>query len=686
LTPTPYAIYAANAATAANATSAGSVSAANIMGAIPLAQLPASVVTNGANGISVSGAFGGNAAGLTNMDVSTLRQYLGTIVGWGWNSSGQVNVPAGLGNVVAIAEGNSHSLALKSDGTVVGWGFNDFGQTIIPAGLSNVVAIAGGGVHSLALKSNGTVVGWGDNEYGQTAIPAGLSNVVSIAGGELHSLALKSDGTVIGWGLNNAGQATIPAGLSNVMAVAAGFYHSLALKSGGTVAGWGDNSYGQTTIPAGLSNVVAITAGGNHSLALKSNGTIVAWGDSSHGQSAIPAGLSNVVAIAEGQVHSVALKSDGTVVAWGDNSNGQTNIPAGLSNVVAIAGGAGAGHTLALQRQWIPAQVPLLTQNDVFQGTLTAAGFNGNGSGLTSLNAANLTGTVADASLSGNVALLNANQSFTGVNTFTNSVGIGAQNTVGARLSVVAQTANAGANNTAEFLAPKIGPSASHIHWGITGDWYIRSATNTGKVVLQDTGGNVGIGTTSPGATLDVNGTENIEGTLMVNSPGFTATTAIIRARAADNLPFAVQTSSGANLLLMNINGASTFSGNVSAAAFITTSDRNAKENFTPLDNREILEKISGLPITKWNFKGETNVSHVGPMAQDFYAAFGTGIDDRHIATVDEDGVALAAIQGLDQELKETRAESKAKDVEIQELKQSVDELKKLVQSLAEKK
>jgi hypothetical protein len=315
-----------------------------------------------------------------------------------------------------------------------------------------------------------------------------------------------------------------------------------------------------------------------------------------------------------------------------------------------------------------------------------AGNFSGNGSGLTSLNAASLTGTVADALLSSNVALLNASQSFTGVNTFSNSVGIGAQNTVGARLSVVAQTANAGANNTAEFLAPKIGTAASHIHWGATGDWYIRSATNTGKVVLQDTGGNVGIGTSSPGVTLDVNGTENVAGAFNVNSPGYAATTAIIRARAADNLPFAVQTSSGANLLLMNINGASTFSGNVSAASFITTSDRNAKENFTPLDNREVLKKVSSLTITKWNFKGETNVSHVGPMAQDFYAAFGTGIDDRHIATVDADGVALAAIQGLDQELNETRAESKAKDAEILELKQSVEELKKLVQSLAEKK
>jgi hypothetical protein len=70
-------------------------------------------------------------------------------------------------------------------------------------------------------------------------------------------------------------------------------------------------------------------------------------------------------------------------------------------------------------------------------------------------------------------------------------------------------------------------------------------------------------------------------------------------------------------------------------------------------------------------------------MAQDFYAAFRIGRDDKHITTVDEGGVALAAIQGLNQKLEQ---QSKEKDTEIQTLKQSVAELKQLVQSLAERK
>jgi len=65
---------------------------------------------------------------------------------------------------------------------------------------SQVVKIAGGGAHSLALKSDGTVVAWGNNSRGQTNVPAGLTGVVSIAAVLYHSLALKSDGTVVAWG------------------------------------------------------------------------------------------------------------------------------------------------------------------------------------------------------------------------------------------------------------------------------------------------------------------------------------------------------------------------------------------------------------------------------------------------------------------------------------------------------
>lgn len=54
------------------------------------------------------------------------------------------------------------------------------------------------------------------------------------------------------------------------------------------------------------------------------------------------------------------------------------------------------------------------------------------------------------------------------------------------------------------------------------------------------------------------------------------------------------------------------------------------------------------LPIARWNYKHDSaDTPHLGPVAQDFHQAFGLGADDKHIATVDADGVALAAIQAL---------------------------------------
>ncbi len=268
-------------------------------------------------------------------------------VAWGNNASGQTTVPTGLSDVIAMAAGKDHSLALKSDGTVVAWGTGT-AVTGMPAGLSRVTAIAAGYNHSLALKSDGTVVAWGDSTFSKTTVPTGLSGVTAIAAGYSHSLALKSDGTVIGWGSNTPyGQTTIPTGLSGVTAIASGYYHALALKSDGTVVTWGYTGYGLRTIPTGLSGVIAIAGGNWHSLALKSNGTVVAWGDNTSGQTTVPAGISGVTAISAGAQFSLALKSNGSVAAWGDNFFGQSTISPGLTGVTIIA--AGDAHALALK-------------------------------------------------------------------------------------------------------------------------------------------------------------------------------------------------------------------------------------------------------------------------------------------------------------------------------------------------
>lgn len=78
-----------------------------------------------------------------------------------------------------------------------------------------------------------------------------------------------------------------------------------------------------------------------------------------------------------------------------------------------------------------------------------------------------------------------------------------------AKLHIISTTTNV-TDNTAKFEATSIGSNASHIHYGTKGDWYIRSAASDGKVIIQDFGGNVGIGTNSPDATLHVEGTVKV--------------------------------------------------------------------------------------------------------------------------------------------------------------------------------
>jgi len=84
------------------------------------------------------------------------------------------------------------------------------------------------------------------------------------------------------------------------------------------------------------------------------------------------------------------------------------------------------------------------------------------------------------------------------------------------------------------------------------------------------------------------------------------------------------------------------------SGVFSCTSDRNTKEAFEPVVGEDVLDKLAGIPVTTWKFKtDESGARHAGPMAQDFYAAFGLGTDNKSISTTDVDGVALAAIKAL---------------------------------------
>ena len=110
----------------------------------------------------------------------------------------------------------------------------------------------------------------------------------------------------------------------------------------------------------------------------------------------------------------------------------------------------------------------------------------------------------------------------------------------------------------------------------------------------------------------------------------------------------------GSTSLTSNSSGTAGVQLSAGSGSWSTLSDRNMKTNLAAVNPREILRSVVALPISTWSYKTQdASVKHIGAMAQDFYAAFNVGEDDKHISTVDPDGVALAAIQGLDQELKD---------------------------------
>ncbi len=149
--------------------------------------------------------------------------------------------------------------------------------------------------------------------------------------------------------------------------------------------------------------------------------------------------------------------------------------------------------------------------------------------------------------------------------------------------------------------------------------------------------GNIGIGTETPRGRLHV-----------VASPGEKGAT---------------------DIFLLDNNGNLEIGGLLTEASSVLL-----KEHFVAIDGQEVLDRLARLPITTWNYKTDaTSIRHMGPMAQDFFAAFGLGADDRHIAPLDVNGVALVGVQALSEQVQ-------ALEQQNAELLQRLQALEALVQ------
>jgi alpha-tubulin suppressor-like RCC1 family protein len=363
--------------------------------------------------------------------------------------AGTVLTSLTAGNGDPQVGGGSHSLAMDRNRNLWAWGHNVFGQVgngrggidvfgpvqVCGAGqttpctqfLGNVIATAAGELHSLGLDSFGNVWAWGNNDLGQlgsdlgsgvraasvpvrnTALFAqvdqhGRPPITAIAAGSNHSLALDSAGLVWAWGSNDFGQLglgsdeafiTVAAPILSlhgtpITAIAAGGNHTLALDWQGNVWVWGDNHHGELGIgrqhvkrstpvmvdfPLPKMHFTRIAAGALHSMVIDAGGNLWAFGYNGNGQLGIgtissdvpkrvhfPEGTPRLVMIAGGGAHSLAVDEDGNAWAWGFNLRGQLGIgtvtdshaparviyPDGNAHpIVSIA--AGTRHSLALE-------------------------------------------------------------------------------------------------------------------------------------------------------------------------------------------------------------------------------------------------------------------------------------------------------------------------------------------------
>ena len=691
LTPTPQAIYADTASYAYNAGFAATAS-----GVTPNAVGPLGL----ANEAVTSAKIADETIDADDLNPSLLR---GTF----WRLTGNDSTTPGINflgttdnQAVEFRVNNRRMLRLEPAFNVIG----GQDENRVTAGVS--LATIAGGEENVVSANFGVISGGSANRISSSAISGviagGEGNEVlaagaTISGGRMNVIQTNAFEASVGGGAHNAIESD-----ANYASINGGYAGQIGRESSRAVISGGEHNKIKAqaqgaTIAGGQSNTIetdaygSVIGGGSfHTIGIDAYGAIIGGGSNNHiendsSHSIINGGTRNRIG-----VNTVAATVGGGTDNYIDQDAAYAVINGGDDNTIGYSAwhsiiGGGRGNTIELEAgrsiigggedNTVEAQNQFATiagGHDNLVATNSTYGTIGGG-------AANKLATIV---LGGEFANTNAPH--------YSVIGGGQSNVVnGADWATVPGGSKNAANGNYSFAAGRRAKANHHgaFVWADSADadfasvrldqFRVRAAGGmevvggSGSPAFQYSGSRNG-GLFSPVGLAENN-----------NASGQSAPALRVINQGGNSIDGALSVSAHGTGYIATFGNAAdwvsrlTTDGTWTALAFNATSDREAKENFQPVDARAVLDQVANMPMTRWNYKAAAGVSHIGPMAQDFHAAFGVGTDDKHIATVDADGVALAAIQGLNQKVEEQRAENAR-------LKGELDEIKRLVHALTQ--
>jgi hypothetical protein len=638
LTPVPYAITAENLD--------GTVAAAGLSGTYGN-QL---TLNNAAN--QFSGNFSGNGAGLANVNAATLG---GLSAANFWKTSGNSGTSPNNGNFAGTTDNEPFELKVDSVRAMLfepnssGWP-NVIGGAPANAVASFVTAATIGGGNGNTIQEQGyfaNIGGGGSNTVN--------TSFATIGGGLGNTIQINSGGSAIGGGIFNTIQTT---GLG-ASVIAGGFTNTIQSNTVYSAIGGGYQNTIQTdaqesTIAGGAANTIETNA----QFAAVGGGTVnLASGD--------------YATVGGGEENTAA---DGSTVGGGIENTASgygTTVGGGYNNLAAILATVGGGY------------------GNTASGTGAVVG----GGGYDGLS-------YAGGTASGNASVVGGGWNNEASGDYATIPG--GYNNLASGYYSFAAGADAQATDDGCFVwADNSGGTFSST---VVNQFAVRA---TGGVQLL-TGSGTGLTMNGPEVTFSNNTTTFVTGAgslAIVDDNGYTPGITVSGSLYSGHMRFrnALEIwpnnagASGGYFDVRNTEGIQTIwmsgtNGNITCTSLTQTSDRNAKQDFAPISPAQILDKVLELPVSEWSYKEDAGPRHIGPMAQDFYSIFNIGTDDKHIAPIDEGGVAFAAIQGLNQKLEEQVNEKDAEILKLKEKAGKVDtlekrltELEQVVRSLTEK-